>query len=65
MHLSREALVEAQHLGFQRRHILARWHRHAADPQEVRQNAIARDRGDGLRVELNAVQFMVTVAKAP
>ena len=62
MHLSRKALVEAQHLGFQRRHILACWNRHAADPQEVRQNAIARDRGDGFGMKLNAVQFMVTVA---
>lgn len=62
MHLSREALVEAQHLGFQCRHILAGRYGHAADPQEIRQNAIPRDRGDGFGMKLNAVQFMVTVA---
>ena len=63
MHLSREALVKAQHLRLERCQIIAGRHCHAADTQEIREDAIARDRGDGFGMELNAVQFMVTMAE--
>ena len=47
VHLARKPLIEAQHLAFQIRQIIAECHIHAADSQEIGQNAVTGDRGDG------------------